>query len=197
MLGVVGVVVALDEGGDLVEALDQHPLAVHIGEAQRAHQLVASIVIGPLRHRIHQRIDHLLVVLEVKEAEAGAILVPPLVAVMVDDPGDASNDAVASVSEVADIVAVLEVRIFPLRKGIHIAIDERRAVIGTPLVELHGVLDKVTQHALARHAHDAQLVRGRQYLALRDAEESSEPPTLPAIVHFLYTHVVSCYSWCM
>ena len=196
MLGVVGVIVILDEGGDLAEALDQHPLAVHVGEAQRPHQLVAGVVIGPLPYRIHQGIDHLLIVLKVKEAEAGAMLVPPLVAIVVDHPRYAPHDAVTAVGEVADVVAVLKGGVFALGEGVHVAIDEWRAVVGTPLVEPHGVLGKVTQHTLARHAYDAQLVGSRQYLSLADAEELPDPPTLPAIVHFLDTHDVSCYSWC-
>ena len=93
VLRVVGVVVDGRERAEFLEALDEQPLPVEVGEAQGAVHGRQPVLARPVLDGLHQGPADRLVVDEVDPAEAGVAVLPLLDVAPVDDPGDPPDRA--------------------------------------------------------------------------------------------------------
>ena len=91
MADIVGVIVVDIHGGILVVALDEQALTIHVGEPQRTSYLRHAFFPSPGSHGIQKRAAYLLVIDEVKPAEANVLTVPALVGTVIDDGCHASH----------------------------------------------------------------------------------------------------------
>ena len=91
VVNIVGVVIIGKEAAGAVKALHQHPLPVHVGEAQRAVDLRAAQLTGPVLHRLEQGGGYLPVVDEVHLRETQAVGTPLVVGFTAEDGTDAAH----------------------------------------------------------------------------------------------------------
>ena len=87
-LGIIIVVILFLKGRDTVKALDQQPLALEIGESQRAAERVHAFILRPLFYSAEQRGGDFLAVDRVEAGEANALLVVLLIGRFLDDALD-------------------------------------------------------------------------------------------------------------
>lgn len=92
MLGIVGIVVDGGHRGELVEALNEHALGIHIGKSERALDFVHATLLAPSLHRVDKSTAHFEIVDEVNPSEAYALLIPRFVGATVDDGRHAPDD---------------------------------------------------------------------------------------------------------
>ena len=92
VLGIIGIVVVDIHRRNLVEALDEHALAVHVLEAHRSHQFGESLPASPVGHGLQKCVGHLGIVGEVEPAETHYLALPVVVGPAVDDARDAAAE---------------------------------------------------------------------------------------------------------
>ena len=113
VVNIVGVVIIGKEAAGAVKALHQHPLPVHVGEAQRAVDLRAAQLTGPVLHRLEQGGGYLPVVDEVHLRETQAVGTPLVVGLTAEDGTDAAHQrAVIPAGQPATGLAVAEGGVF-------------------------------------------------------------------------------------
>ena len=129
------VILRIVEGADVlasVETLDNPALFVHIGEAERSFYLVHAVLMSEIDHSVHQGGEYIIILDEIHPSEADSLLLPALVATVVDDGGDATHYLLASIGEVELHVAVFTRGVLVGQKFDLVA-DERRDVGGNVL----------------------------------------------------------------
>ncbi len=117
-LAVVGRVPGLSDHRAQLIALDQHAALVVHGEARRADHALLAALAQPGRGGVEQRLEHLLVVLELEEAEPAPVLALVLVEGVVDLRADAPDDATVAPRQEVLGLAVAE-------EGVHAAAEEQ------------------------------------------------------------------------
>ena len=88
MLGIVGVVVDSSHGAQLVKALDEHPLGVHIAESERTLDVGHPFFAPPFLHCIEKHTAHFLIIDKIEPSEAHTFIAGALIHHLVDDAGD-------------------------------------------------------------------------------------------------------------
>src|SRR6266850_2110251 len=143
--GVVGVVVHRRHRPELVESLDQHAFAVHVGEPQRPVDCVHTPRHGPRFDGRAEGARDLEVIDEIDPSEARVPLIPRLDVALVDDAGDAPDDLAATEGQPV-------LRLTEIERGIMIAVQrfslvkiERRDPAVVVFVQVEGKADELPQ----------------------------------------------------
>ena len=118
--GIVRVVVAGIHRAILLETLDEHSLAVGIGEAHWACHLGHSALAAPLFNSFQQRFRYLQVVDEVEPAVSHHLLFPSFVGIEVDDCSHTPHRFAVFISNEIVCFALLERCVLPLVKRVHL-----------------------------------------------------------------------------
>jgi len=129
------VILRIVEGADVlasVETLDNPALFVQIGEAERSFYLVHAVLMSEIDHSVHQGGEYIIILDEIHPSEADSLLLPALVAAVVDDGGDATHYLLASIGEVELHVAVFTRGVL-VGQEFDLVADERRDVGGNVL----------------------------------------------------------------
>ena len=79
-------------GADLVKTLDEHALAVKVGESERAFHILHVMTAPPVGDRLQEGLADTVVVDEVNPPEAYSLPVPCLVGPVVDDSDHSSDN---------------------------------------------------------------------------------------------------------
>ena len=138
---VVGGVVLLLEGGQLIEALDQQPLPLQVREAQRAADRVHALLPGPLLQGVEEGGGHLLIVDGVEAGEADALLPGLLVVGLLEDALDPARHFSVPVGVEADRLAGVVVDVVRAEHLLLVPVEGRHEV-GVVLVELQREIQK-------------------------------------------------------
>ena len=99
VLGIVRIIVDSGHCTQLVEALDQHALRIHIGKAQGTYYLGHALGTPPLLDSFEQGPAHLNIVDEVNPAETYTIALPTVVGTMIDDACYATHHPVVLIGQ--------------------------------------------------------------------------------------------------
>ena len=148
---VVGMSIEARHRGVVVEALEEQALMVEVGEAQRAIQALHAVSSAPVGNGVEQRAEDLVVVDTLEPTKAALLDIPGLVGAMVDDTHDATHDLVVAIGHIDDVVAHLECGVALGVEGVYLVDDNRRTVVGIPLVEVYAKLHKPAHLALRPH----------------------------------------------
>ena len=132
----------------MVESLDEQTLLIEIGKAYGAVQLVHTLASTPFCYGVKKSLEYLVIINEIKPAEAALLDIPRLIGAMVDDAHDATNYFTITVCHIGNIFAHLECGIFLGIKGIDLVKEYRRAVVRIALVEVDAELHKLAQLTL-------------------------------------------------
>ena len=129
MLGIIGIVIDSGNGGQLVEAFNQSPFCIHIGEAQRPLQFSHSALLAPRFYRIDECLAHFFVVDEVDPTKANHFLIPSAISTVVNDSCYATyNFSILQSQEIFGFTK-FESRIFRCGESVeHILVQIRHAV---------------------------------------------------------------------
>ena len=153
-LGVVGVVVFGGHAGELVEAVGEHALGVHVGEAERSDDFLHLVASAEVLDGSEQGPHHVDVVDEVEPSEAHRRPLPLLVVAPVDDGGHAAHHLAVAQCQVVLGVAELEGGVGLLDEGaeggnlVHVQVGR---VVGVAAVQVVVQLDEALQVALRLH----------------------------------------------
>ena len=112
VVDVVGVIIVCKEAAAAVEALHQHALTVHVGEAQRPMHRGAAQLPRPVLHGGEQRSGYLGIVDKVHLGEPHPVGAPLFIGLAAADGADAPHDLPVPFRQPAPRVAVGERRIF-------------------------------------------------------------------------------------
>ena len=135
VFGIVGIVVDGVHGGELVIAVGEHALKVHVGEAEWPHDGVHATLAAPFFNGLQQGFRNLDVVDEVNPAKAHVALVPMRVGPVVDDGGHAAHNLSVAQGQEALHVAELQRRILLGVEGVERVLQEVGHGIGAVLVQ--------------------------------------------------------------
>ena len=122
-----------------LEAVGQHALGVHVGESQRADNLLHALAAAIVLDGCEEGTEHIDVVDEVEPSEAHSWPLPLLVVAAVDDGGHTSHHLPLLQGQIVLHVAEFKggIRILrPGRKGLHLVAVEVGGVVGVPSVEV-------------------------------------------------------------
>ena len=145
------------QGAQFVEALDQHALVVHVGEAQRTVDPGHASLPGPLLDRAKQQAGHLGVVDEVHPPKTGVGVAPSLYVFAVDDAGNAADDLSVPEGEPVFGLAVLEGGILVGPQRMDLVEDQRRHPVRMVLIQGERESDELLQVRAGRNFLDEYL----------------------------------------
>ena len=143
MIEIVGVVVVHEELAEPVEALHQHALPVHVGEALGAVDGHAAQLPGVVGEGRVEGVRDLGVVDEVEEGEAEVVHVVLLVGPFIQDAGHPAHDLPVPKGEEAPGLAVLEGRVLVGHQVVDLIPHHVGHVVGIVFIELGGKEDEV------------------------------------------------------
>jgi hypothetical protein len=118
---------------------------IEVGKAHRTIQARHSFTSTPLRYRVEQRLEHLVVIDTLEPAETTLLDVPCLVGTMIYDNHDATHHLAVAMRRVDDKFAHFECRIFTRREGIYLVENDWRSKAIIALVEVDAKLHKATK----------------------------------------------------
>ena len=151
MLGVVGIVVDGSHRSQLVEALNQHTLRVHIGKAERAYHLRHPLGASPGCNGIEEGTRHLHIVDEIDPTEAHTLAIPPFVGAMVDDAGNTTYHLTVAISHEIFGLAELKGSILVLTQRVTLVAIKVGSIKLVATIQVVVELDKGIQLALVGH----------------------------------------------
>ena len=138
---IVGVVVLLLEGGELLEALDEQAFALEIGKAEGADDFLHAFLFRPCFDGGKEGICHFLIVDAVEPGEADALLLPFFVGGALQDARDSPDDFAVAVCKKVDGFRCFVVVIVALEE-LHFVRIEGRDEVGIVLIEPEGEVDE-------------------------------------------------------
>ena len=159
VLGIIRRVVIGEKQAPAVKALDEHALAVHVREAERAVHLIAPLLACPALDRAEQRRRDLGIVHEVHLAEAHAVRAELVIGLVAEDRADAADDLPVAPGQPAACLAVVERGVLARRPVGEVIPVERGNIVRVIGIEPVGILHKLAQLVLGRDlGHDDRAV---------------------------------------
>ena len=144
VLLIVGIVVDGGLCAQLVEALNQAPFGVHVGEAERSGDLRHAFAFRPVNHCTIERIHHFLVVDEIDKTKAALCLAGALVHQFVDNASDAAHRLIVAIRHEKCALAKLVSGIFFRKKsGEHIVRKVGNVVLIAFINNVYWKMDKL------------------------------------------------------
>ena len=159
VLEIIRRVVVGEKQASAVKALDEHTLAVHVREAERAVHLVAALFARPALDRAEQRRRNLGIIHEVHLAEAHAVRAELVIGLVAEDRADAADDLSVAPGQPAARLAIIKRGVFARRPVREVIAVERGNVVRIIGIEPIGILHKLAQLVLGRDlGHDDRAV---------------------------------------
>ena len=157
LLHQLGVVVVVIDGGhraQFVEAFDQHSLGIHIGEAQRADNLLHALLTAIILHGGKQGTEHLHVVDEIEPSETDDGPIPLVIITMVHDGSHTTYQLALLVCQKILCLAELKRGILVFAQRVQFVAIQIRGIIRTAFIQVIMKFDEGLELLLARDLLD-------------------------------------------